>query len=338
MRRLLTGILLVQTALAFSGDLIKNGSFEAGLTTENIPLHWGDAAYNQSVVRGYQNSKSLLITNAKPGYAIGAQLIPLKNLKPNTTLSLIGQIKGTDIVPEKESWQGAKIQVIFLDADSQEISQTQETPVYTGTFDWQLFVQNVIVPAGATQAKILLGLWGAQGSVAFDDIMLYPMVQKPVKPKNRPDILTNGDFELWGNWQFLGEGLKEIKFPGQNNEGQALYITNTRHVWTFAKQDIPAAGFAGKKLTLSGAYKCTKVVPGKETWQKGRIYAECLDAQQQLLGSWIELLAVEGTTDWQNFTKELAVPAKTVTLRIYCGLQDASGEIAFDNLVLKNGR
>jgi hypothetical protein len=337
MQRLIFGALLTTLVFGFSGDLIKNGSFEAGTNTQNIPLFWGDSPYNQSLVRGYQNSKSLLITNPKPGYSIGAQIIPL-TLTANTIVSLIGQIKGTDIIPEKEAWQGAKAQVVFLDKDGQELSQTQETPVYTGTFDWQLFVQNIIVPVGATQVKILVGLWGAQGAVYFDDIMLYPMAQKPIKQPPNQSILVNGDFELWGNWQFLGEGLKEVKFPGNNNEGQALYITNSRHVWTFARQDIQANKFAGKKLILTGEYKCTKVVPGKEKWQKGRIYVEYLDKDDKLIGSWVELLAVSGTKDWTDFSKDLTVPKNTETLRIYCGLQEASGEIAFDNLYIKLAR
>lgn len=336
MRYLVASLIIIHTAFALSGNLIKNGSFEEGVNSKNIPVNWGEIPYNQTLVRGYQNSKSLMIHRAKPGYSIGAQIIPI-NPNPNTMLSLIGQIKGTDIIPEKESWQGAKVQVIFLDKTGQEISNTQETPVYIGNFDWQLFIQNIIVPEGATQAKVLLGLWGAQGTVYFDDIMLYPLTQRPIK-KAPTNILSNGNFELWGNWQFFGEGVKEIKFPGKNHEGQALYITNSRHVWTFARQDIPAAKYAGKKLILEGAYKCAHVVAGKEKWQKGRIYLEYIDKNQKQIGNWHEILAVDGTTDWINFSKEITIPEGTNTIRIYCGLQEASGEIAFDDLYIKPAR
>ena len=332
MRYLISLLILAHAVYAVSGDLISNGSFELGISN-NVPIHWGTTSYNQSLVRGYQNSQSLQISNETPSYSIGAQTITL-SVKANTLLSLIGQIKGTEIIPEKESWQGAKAQVVFLDKKGNTLGSPQETPAYTGSFDWQLFVQNIIVPPNAVQAKILLGLWGAQGIVQFDDIMLYPMAQRPVK-QAKPNILSNGDFELWGNWLFVGEGTKEIKFPGINNEGQALYISNTRHVWTFAEQDIPATQYAGKKLILSGDYKCTKIIAGKEKWQKGRVYLEFINKDNAMIGQWIELLAVDGTTEWKNFSKEFMVPKNATNIKIYCGLQEANGEIAFDNLYLK---
>jgi hypothetical protein len=315
-------------------NLLQNGSFEQGIGGKGIPKFWGDTSYDQKLIKGgYSDQTALLISSRNYSYSIGAQIVPL-NLKEGDRLTVIGYIKGQAIEPQSEKWQGAKAQIIFLDAKNKEISEPLDLLLArTGTFEWDMFIQNVDVPAGAKKAKVLIGLWGAKGSVWFDDLQVYPVyAEQKVKSDN---LLDNGDFEIWGKWELLGEGSIDIRNPGYKNSSQALYVENKKPTWTFAMQKISLNNVDAPLLVLTGVAKCIDIEAGKKRWEKGRIYGEFYDSKGRHLGDWVDILTLEKTTNWIPFIKNIKVPAGAQTLKLYFGIQNATGQIVFDDLVLK---
>lgn len=333
-KKLIFLIFIFSVLFSQTPNLLKNGSFEQGVNEKGIPKYWGDANYQQALIKkGYADATCLMISSTNYTYAIGAQIVPLA-LKEGTRLTLMGYIKGEAIEPEKEKWQGAKVQVIFLDSKNKELGEPIDVILAkTGTFDWDMFIQNIDVPSGVNGVKILLGLWGARGTVWFDDFQLYPVLSDQEKKDN--NLLDNGDFEIWGKWELLGEGQVEIKYPGYKGSSQALYVKNPKPAWAFAAQKISLKNVQNEILTLSGMVKCTDIVAGKKKWEKGRIYAEFYDKRGKRIGDWEEILALEKTTNWIPFIKKIKVPAEAQSLKLFFGIQNAQGEIVFDDLVLK---
>jgi hypothetical protein len=255
-------------------NLLKNGSFEEGINQLGIPKYWGDNVYSQKL-ETIDQKQVLKISNPKSGYYIGAQIIPI-DCQAGEFLTIMGNIRGEKIVPQQEKWQGAKVQIIFLDKNGEELGAIQETNVYTESFDWDFFIKKIIVPANAVKAKILLGLWGASGTVYFDELQLY---KTPVAKGLKENLLVNGDFELWGNWEFLGEGDIQIKAQGAHGSAQALYVKNDNAAWSFAAQKIMLSRNAAEKFIITGDISYKNIIVGQEHWQRGRIYAEFLDDQ-----------------------------------------------------------
>jgi len=246
---------------------------------------------------------------------------------------VLGYFKGEALEPQNQKWQGAKAQLIFLDAKNKEISDPLDLVLArTGTFDWDMFIQNVDVPAAAKKAKILIGIWGAKGTVWFDDLQVYPVLAE--QKLNDKNLLDNGDFEIWGKWELLGDGNIELKYPGYNKSSQAIYIKNEKPSWTFAAQKVLLPKNLPAELNLTGMVKCIDIVAGKKRWEKGRIYAEFYDKKGRRLGDWVDILTLEKTTAWIPFIKKIKIPENGQSVKLYFGIQNAPGEIVFDNLVL----
>ena len=310
-------------------NLLKNGGFEEGRTIRLIPKHWGDKSYNQSVINnpfGKDFGKCLKIARKKSGYSIGAQIIDIDQALGNT-LVVSGYWQGKNIKINKENWNGAKVQIIFYDQNEKEIGQPQDIAHNTKDFNWQMFIKNILIPQNAAKAKVLLGLWDAAGEVIFDELQLYAV------KSNSGSILQNGDLETWGSWEFLGEGKSEIRQPGYG-QGSALYIQNSRPDWTFGAQVISIT--AERKYKLSGLVDHKTIVSGRQEWQKGRVYAEYFNAQMNKVGGIDALQYFDGSSNgWKRFNAEFTPPKNARFAKLYFGLQNCTGEIAFDNLDVK---
>ncbi len=323
--------ILLSLLLAQTENLILNSSFEDGLNKQGIPKNWGTETYGQSLAKeAMEGDNSLKISRLAQGYSIGAQILAVEAGK---TYTIMGYIKGENIKNRDSWWQGAKMQIVFMDEADIQIGEPFDVMRgKTGTFDWEMFIKDFNVPAGVKKVKILLGLWNAKGSVWFDDIRLY-QVDKKISAEN---ILNNGDFERWGSWLFLGEGEATIKHPGRDNSSGALYVKNNKADWTFSSQRVLFKSLESNKLELSGYVKYSNILPGQQKWQKGRVYVEFKDELGNRVGDWLELIVFEGNSNgWQHFSKKIILDPKAVELELFFGLQDASGEIIFDDLILK---
>ncbi|MDR2430837.1 MAG: hypothetical protein LBD99_01060 [Candidatus Margulisbacteria bacterium] len=308
-------------------NLLRNGSFDEGMTTQGLPLYWGTQPYNQAVISSpiaESFGKSLRISRTEPGYSIGAQFLNL-NLPVEHQLVIVGYWRGQNIQGRGANWNGAKVQLIFYDAAQREIDQPYDAASQTGSFAWQMFIQNVVVPPKAVTAKVLIGLWDASGEVLYDDLQIYTVRRAPEM------ILQNGDFEIWGNWEIQGQGQIDIRNIASGHDN-ALFIANTEPEWTFGSQVIPVA--AGKKYRLSGEVIYSEIVPGSQDWQKGRVYAEYLDEQMQPLQAAPDgLKYFDGSSrGWEEFQAEFSAPEGAKFAKLYFGLQDCTGGIVFDNL------
>ncbi len=311
-------------------NLIQNPSFEDTVNKQGIPKYWGDTPYDQKLdSRAFIGKNSLKIERQTAGYSIGAQIIPI-DFPEGTLLVLLGYTRGAKIITGPEKWQGAKVQVIFLDNKNKELNEPIDIANNRDTFDWDMFIQNIEVPAGAAKIKILVGLWGASGTVWLDDFNLSAIPE--AKKKSQINLLGNGGFEIWGKWEFLGEGSVVIKSPGYNSSTQALYVKNNAPVWSFARQVISLNKLNGQVLIVDGMVKCDQIKPGKQKWEKGRVYVEFVDAQDKKVGDWIEVLAKDGTSDWTRFYSKVKIEPKAKKAKFYFGLQNAVGEIVFDDL------
>jgi hypothetical protein len=142
--------------------------------------------------------------------------------------------------------------------------------------------------------------------------------------------LSNGDFENgtmgWNSWG--GRAWSQHK---QEGEGAAM-IANAQAKWSGIHQEVVIADSA-RLLGLGGWIRTDTVVGGKKPWERARISIEFLDDQGERIGDYPPSLGdVEGTTPWQSFWREFAIPQNTKKIKVVCALGNATGTAYFDNL------
>lgn len=314
---------------AFAQNLLKNGGFEDGLSGR-IPKFWGTEYYNCSLTDG-KTGRALKITNKIPLMSLGAQEIKI-NPASTPKLSLSAWVKVENVKEGVEDWNKANIQLLFFDAKGAQVGGWPELGKWTGTFGWQRFAKNFVVPKEAVRAKIVFGLYNCTGIVYFDDVELAPL--KSTKSSDPYNLIENGGFELWEKWAFGGTSDWGIVFDNVKEGNGSLWIKNTLPIWSFASQSISLDGSKIKKITISGYVKAKDVEPGVKPWQLARINIEFKDGKGKRLGGWPIIDQFSGTFDWKYVKQTFDVPKETKRVDIFCGLLECKGEAWFDGLIL----
>lgn len=102
-------------------------------------------------------------------------------------LWLSAQVKCADVRTGPVVDMAPNIIVTFYDKERRELSMEQLGP-WNGTFDWQQVAREIRVPAGAREAILRVGLFGAVGTMGIDQIQLSteaPQGERADRPAGR---------------------------------------------------------------------------------------------------------------------------------------------------------
>ena len=301
-------------------------------TYKNIPTYWGTEYYNCSLAPGRFGKYAIKITNEKPQMSLGAQTVNI-DWEKTPKISVSCWIKLDNVVPGKEYWNRANLQVLFYDGSGNQLGGWPELGKWEGTFGWRKAARNFFIPKGTVKAKIIFGLYDCTGTVYFDNIVLSPLVkQEKSDPYN---LLQNGSLELWEGWAYGGSDDWGIVFYDVKEDFGALRINNKVPIWSFASQSVPLDGREVKKIRLSGYIKSKNVVQGAKNWQMARVNIEFKDGKGKRIGGWPILDAFTGTFDWKKVSQTFAVPKDTRRVDVFAGLLECRGEAWFDGLKLE---
>lgn len=329
---LLTAIFVCLNSFAAQTDplqpenLLKNSSFELGME-KGIPKYWGTEYYNATLVSpGKVGKYAVKIQNIEEKMSVGAQKVSLPYEKYKKIV-LSGYVKLENIVQGPEDWNKVNIQVLFLDANGNQLGGYPSLGPWSGTMEWMRFVRSFHVPKGTRFAKVVFGLYNCKGTAYFDDIKITSVVpQAEVDPYN---LLANGDFDIWESWAYGGSDSWGIVYPAKHGVG-ALWIKNDLPIWSFASQTVPIDGKKVKKIDISAYVKAKNVVMGKKPWQVARVNIEFKDGKGKRIGGWPIVANFDGTFDWKKIENSFQVPENTKRADVYCGLLECSGEAWFD--------
>ena len=208
--------LIAFVATGFTGgslsmaSLIVNGSFEQ-TDKRNFPDRWkfGDPAKNR--IETEDGQKFLRIELNTPNAAITSQKVAIDPSYASVTVKLKMRAGGLKV--GAEAWNTGRVQLLFLDKNSEKagdwnainLAKDQPWTEHTSTLD---------VPKNAVALEVACGIWGASGTVDFDEVSVI------AKPKELPigqrldwkSIVTEvtrtrGTIDLSGEWLFkLADG------------------------------------------------------------------------------------------------------------------------------------
>lgn len=92
-------------------------------------------------------------------------------------LRVAAQVKHEDVRPGRSTSEVAVLAISFYDAERRDMGFALLGPFY-GTQPWHRVEKTVRVPPQAREAILRIGLFGATGSISFDQIALEPILDK----------------------------------------------------------------------------------------------------------------------------------------------------------------
>ncbi|WP_218094113.1 DUF7594 domain-containing protein [Paenibacillus solanacearum] len=176
-------------------SVLVNGGFEQA--SNGLPANWNKwvasgspqfASDSQTVKEG---SRSLKIQSAETSRGSMTQSA---RVEPNQNYQLSAWIKTDNIVSND---RGVVLRYQFSDVDGKKIGADMFTAARKGTGDWQQLTHKMAVPSGAVKVLVELFLWGATGTVWFDDVRLSKTIAITdlISPSHPRLLATAADFE-----------------------------------------------------------------------------------------------------------------------------------------------
>ncbi|MCC7083910.1 MAG: protein-L-isoaspartate(D-aspartate) O-methyltransferase [Pirellulales bacterium] len=152
---------------------LVNGSFEEKIGTEGEPTAWYYCRLQEvkDVLDAPDGHRVLLFTNDVPGRMSRALQGFAIDGKQIGEVEVSASIRGKNIVHGPNAEQAPQISLTFYDANWAIIGRTWTGP-YQGTFAWQLATEKLKVPRGATKCIMHVGLLGATGEFAIDNVKI----------------------------------------------------------------------------------------------------------------------------------------------------------------------
>ncbi len=154
---------------------INNGGFERFAGDPPAPDGWHYQRQLElvSAKDAPEGEHYVVFTNETAGRGSHALQGFAVNVKEVPRLELSVLVRGKDIRPGQNARQLPVIIISFYDENRATISEVGLGP-WRGTFDWQYESRRFVVPRKAREAVLRIGLLGATGEIAFDDLKLAP--------------------------------------------------------------------------------------------------------------------------------------------------------------------
>ncbi len=156
-----------------SKPAIENGGFEQTLgdPPEAAVWHYQRQVKIVDDKEAPEGGRYAAFSNAEPGRGSQAlQGFALDGRKVKM-LDVSFYIRGHDIRPGQKAEDTPALTIIFYD-ENRAIAGRGIAGPWTGTFDWRREIKRIEVPPRTREAIVCIGLFGAVGEIAFDDIEL----------------------------------------------------------------------------------------------------------------------------------------------------------------------
>lgn len=167
-------------------------------------------------------------------------------------------------------------------------------------------MKGLTVLTGCVLMMLTSFAWGEQ-----ENLLLAHADKNGVPTKGK--IPANGKFSV-------ENGKLNIVIDGSGSVEYRIYITPE----------------TGSRLHLSGSIKAENLVPGKQSWQNGRINRCFMDQSNKMIGGWSSAipLTVSGTTPEKSFSTICTIPSNASYMRLEPANYGKSGKIEFRRLSL----
>ena len=160
-----------------SRPAVTNGNFELQADVDGGPENWyyhrGVRIEDAAAPEGkrfvaYTNDDPGHLTHSNQGFAIDGKRIE--------SLDLSFWVMTEAVRPGPKPEHTAGITITFFDRNRSYVSTVRAGP-FEGTNSWGRETQRIAVPRTAQDAVIMIGLSGATGRIAFDDIQIKPVMR-----------------------------------------------------------------------------------------------------------------------------------------------------------------
>ncbi len=163
---LIVGLLLLSVGrVSAQKNLVINGGFEDDL------FGWNNGNNVAKVTpwdfKSGKGSCAIITTGTSDWIGID-QIIRIP--KKAQMLEIEAWVKTNNVVKGKDSWDGAIFSIEFQDAGGKKMGDGVNITTLTGYQPWTLLKQNVKIPPGAANFRILLAMGFASGTMLIDDV------------------------------------------------------------------------------------------------------------------------------------------------------------------------
>lgn len=256
-------------------ELIKNGSFEK-TDQSGFPDDWkfGDPTYNK--IETEEGHKFLRFNLPTPEAAITSQRIAIDRGFNRVTIRL--RMRAKDLKIGAEPWNTGRVQILFFNAAKERIGNYNAINL-TKDQEWSEAESNLETPEGATHIQIECGMWGASGTVDFDDVSVIGKLKElpegqRLKWNDQPldHTRTRSAIDLKSEWLFKNaEGDQAEKPTGGwgTLDVPSSAPAGVRRMWYERDIQVPAT-WAGRRVELD----LQRVSTDAKLWVNGQAAGE----------------------------------------------------------------
>ncbi len=314
--------LLCSFAIAFSAELVKNGTFES-LDFWTVPSY-----VNASLVDG-ADGKCLYLSNKTFEFKEVTQDIDISRLKKKQ-LTVKALVKTNNVIKGVQEWEMARLMVMFYDASGKQLGGWPELGRWQGTSDWSEKINIIPVPAGAVKLQLQAQLTNCKGEMWIDNISVVEGDNLKIS-REEDDMLMNGNMQYgasmpfyWGGW--VNESGSFVS-PGFSGRANCYRIVNNKKQYSMIKQSVQVDPKTMFVLVVSADVKYENVEAGKNPWEKARVSVEFHDKNGNRIGGWPAVVG-EGTgtsNGWVHWENSYLIPEGTDKMEVSAGFLEASG-------------
>lgn len=309
---------------ARNNALVQNGDFEDG--AENWNTYWGFELTDIA----HKGENACLIQNSDSGAWKGSGNNKLFFIPEGTSKLLVtAWIKADNVVGGPNTWETGAILLNFTDEMGNEIPGGGDVARTVGTHDWRKFEAYFDVSERAKGFNLLLQLAASTGKLYIDDLFAKPLSDEEYY-KIKVNLQNPGFENQLNGWpSYAGLTTKEEAKSGE----YSLKVHGEQAAWEMRMQTIMLEQ-EKDSITFSGWIKTIGITETPNSWEGARMYVEFKNIHGIKLGD-VAVGQAVGDTDWQFFSKRVAIPEGAVEATISCGRANVSGAAYFDDIDIK---
>lgn len=285
-----------------------------------LPTRWSGTPL---VTETHGVGRAIKVTNPNPAARVYLwSTLPAAEMAGRRVV-ISGQVKGDNVSTPPVSYGGVKVMLVYTDTSGATIYSNQAA-VPQGTFDWRNFSFPLTVPQNAATVTLLIGLELSSGTAWFDELRVE------ADPAILSEKFDDAETAILSRW--TGHTASTIWHAGQ---GGALQIVKTGTSGSMTRNTtLPASALSGRRVLLTGQIKATEVSSKPNSWNgiKMMLVYTTSDGQTQ----YPQVDIGTGTFDWTSVYRVVVLPPNVTSVKLYLGLENVSGTVAFDNIKLES--
>ncbi len=207
----------------------------------------------------------------------------------------------------------------------------------------------IVVPMGERHQQTLYLMRKTESRMvreALRPTLFVPMTgtaesQRQVLPDGTQPRLLNGSFEAEPDengfmigWYYQRQLEREQELLAPHGEYFVTFKNELQGRAAHLMQGLAIDGRSVKKIVLSASVKCDGVRAGYKPTDLPAVSIMFFDEDRQDLGM-AYIGPFQGTRTWQNYDREIEVPAATREAIVRIGMFGAIGSVSFDNIIVR---